>query len=170
MKRQLGFLGMLLTCSLAACAAEPWSLERALDYAQAHNPTRASQQQRIAAAQAGLEQANSAFWPRLQAQSGYTRTDNPMMVFAQHSEPTGLTLFARLQRRSRCGQPQRARHRSVPLYAGGRNVAGRQAAKRTPRPRSKESAAVRNALGFVGRARVHTVLKTRQFIRATERR
>ena len=37
--------------------------------------------QRIAAARAGLEQANAAFWPRLQFQSGYTRTDNPMMAF-----------------------------------------------------------------------------------------
>ena len=45
------------------------------------NPDARLARQRIAAAQAGLEQANAAFWPRLQFQSSYTRTDNPMLVF-----------------------------------------------------------------------------------------
>ena len=81
MKRAVGFLGLWLALSLAANAAEPWTLERALDYALAHNPDARIAQQRIAVAQAGLEQANSTFWPRLQVQSGYTRTDNPMMAF-----------------------------------------------------------------------------------------
>lgn len=81
MKRQAGLLGLLLTCALTASASEPWTLERALDYALAHNPDARLAEQRMAAAQAGLEPANSAFWPRLQFQSSYTRTDNPMMVF-----------------------------------------------------------------------------------------
>jgi len=28
-----------------------------------------------------VDQANAAFWPRVQLQSSYTHTDNPMMVF-----------------------------------------------------------------------------------------
>ena len=81
MKKLPGFLALSLLCSLAAGAAEPWTLERALDYALSHNPDARIAQQRIMAAQAGLEQADSAFWPHLQFQSSYTRTDNPMMVF-----------------------------------------------------------------------------------------
>jgi outer membrane protein TolC len=67
--------------SVSVSAAEPWTLESALDYALGHNPDARIAQQRLAAAQAGLEQANSAFWPKLQVQSGYTRTDNPMLAF-----------------------------------------------------------------------------------------
>src|SRR5512142_1037809 len=77
----VGFVfGAILVCRLAA-AEEPWTLERALEQALVHNPDARLARNRIAAAQAGLEQANAAFWPRLQFQSSYTRTDNPMQVF-----------------------------------------------------------------------------------------
>lgn len=168
MNRLLAFLGLLLTCLLAASAAEPWTLERALDHALAHNPDARIAQQRIAVAQAGLEQANSTFWPRLQVQSSYSRTDNPMLVFGsilnQRSYSPSLNFNAvpdvdNLNARGIV---------TVPLYAGGRNVAGRQAAKATAESARQESAAVRNALGFEVSRAFHTVLKTRQFIQATE--
>src|SRR5262249_27890354 len=73
-------LGWTLTLN-AALASEPWTLERALEQALAQNPDTEIARHRIAAAQAGLEQANAACWPRLQFQSSYMRTDNPMQVF-----------------------------------------------------------------------------------------
>jgi len=168
MRRPRGFLGMWLVCSVTAGAAEPWSLERALAYALAHNPDAQIAQQRIDAAQARLEQANSAFWPRLQVQSGYTRTDNPMMVFGsilnQRSYSTSLNFndvpdVDDLNARGIV---------TVPLYAGGRNVASRQAAKANTEAARQERAAIRNALGFEVSRAFHTVLKTRQFIHAAE--
>lgn len=168
MKRLLGSLGVLVAGALAVNAAEPWSLERALDYALAHNPDARIAQQRIAATQAGLEQANSSFWPRLQVQSSYTRTDNPMQVFGsilnQRSYSTSLNFndvpdVDNLNTRGVV---------TVPLYTGGRNVAGRQAAKANTEAAKLEHAAIRNALGFEVVRAFHTVLKTRQFIRATE--
>lgn len=81
MKLPLAFVTGMLACAFAAQAADIWTLERSLDYALANNPDARIAQQRIAAAQAGLEQANSAFWPKLQVQSSYTRTDNPMLAF-----------------------------------------------------------------------------------------
>jgi outer membrane protein len=168
MKRRIGILGLLLACSLMAGAAEPWTLERSLDYALAHNPDARIARQRMAAAQAGLEQAGSAFWPRLQVQSSYTRTDNPMLTFGtilnQRSFSTSLDFndvpdVDDLNARGIV---------TVPLYAGGRNVAGRQAAQANTQAAKQESAAVRNALGFEVVRAFETVLKTRQFIRATE--
>ena len=50
MKGQLGWFGLLLACSLTAGAAEPWTLEHALDYALAHNPDAQIAQPRIALA------------------------------------------------------------------------------------------------------------------------
>jgi outer membrane protein TolC len=168
MKRLLGSLGVLVAGALAVNAAEPWSLERALNHALAHNPDARIAQQRIAAAQAGLEQANSAFWPRLQVQSSYTRTDNPMQVFGsilnQRTYRTSLNFndvpdVDNLNARGVV---------TVPLYTGGRNVAGRQAAKANTEAAKLEQAAIRNVLGFEVVRAFHTVLKTRQFIRATE--
>ena len=78
-----GFAWDIVPGSLASAANRGrWS---ALDYAVAHNPDARLAQQRINAAQAGLEQADSAFWPQLQVQSSYTRTDNPMMAFGTSS-------------------------------------------------------------------------------------
>jgi outer membrane protein TolC len=170
MKPSRGLLGLLLTASLAAGAAEPWTLERSLDYALAHNPDARIAQQRIAAAQAGLEQANSTFWPRLQLQSGYTRTDNPMMAFGDilaqraynYSAPPNFNNLPDVDDFNARGLV------TVPLYAGGRQVAGRQAARANTEAAKQESAAVRNALSFEVARAFHTVLKTRQFIAAAE--
>jgi outer membrane protein TolC len=167
MKLPLGLFGWLLTCSLAA-AAEPWTLERALDYALAHNPDAQIAQQRINAVQAGLEQAAAAFWPQLQVQSGYTRTDNPMMVFgdilAQHAynyaTPPDFNNLPNMDDANVQGIV------TVPLYAGGRNIANRAAAKANTQAARQDSAAVRNALGFEVTRAFYTVLKTRQFVRA----
>jgi outer membrane protein TolC len=169
MKRLPGFLALWLACSLTADAAEPWTLERSLDYALAHNPDARIAQQRIAAAQAGLEQANSAFWPRLQAQSSYTRTDNPMMVFGsilnQRAYPGPSLNFNDVPDVDNLNAKGLV---TLPLYAGGRNVAGRQAAKANTEAAKQDSAAIRNALGFEVSQTFYTVLKTRQFIRAAE--
>jgi len=170
MKRQLGFLAGLLACALVARAADVWTLERSLDYVLAHNPDARIAQQRIAVAQAGLEQANSAFWPRLQVQSGYTRTDNPMMVFGDilaqraynYSSPPDFNNLPDVDDFNARGIV------TVPLYSGGRNVAGRQAAKANTEAAKQEGAAVRNALGFEVSRAFHTVRKTRQFIQAAE--
>jgi len=168
MKGHLGFLGLWLTFSLAASAAEPWTLERALDYALAHNPDARIAQQRISTAQAGLEQANSAFWPRLQFQSSYTRTDNPMLVFGNVLNQRSYNSALNFNDVPDVDNLNARGVVSIPLYAGGRNVAGREAAKANSAAAKEESVAVSNALGFEVSRTFHTVLKTRQFIQATE--
>jgi outer membrane protein TolC len=157
-----------LALSLAANAADPWTLERALDYALTHNPDARIAQQRIAAAQAGLEQANSTFWPRLQVQSGYTRTDNPMMAFGSILNQRSYNSSLNFNDVPGVDDLNAQGMITVPLYAGGRNVAGRQAAKATTGAAKQESAAIRNELGFEVSRAFHTVLKTRQFILAAE--
>ena len=72
-------------------------MERALEYALAHNPDTQLARQRVAVAQAGLEQANAAFWPRLQFQSSYIRTDNPMTAFGYILNQTSLFVIAEFQ-------------------------------------------------------------------------
>jgi outer membrane protein TolC len=168
MKWLLGFLGLWLAFALAADASETWTLERALDYALAHNPDARIAQQRIAAAQAGLEQANSAFWPRLQVQSSYTRTDNPMMVFGSILNQRSYNSSLNFNDVPDVDNLNAKGLVTLPLYAGGRNVAGRQAAKANTEAAKQDGGAIRNALGFEVSQTFYTVLKTRQFIQAAE--
>jgi len=157
-----------LLCSLAVGAAEPWTLERALDYALSHNPDARLAQQRIMAAQAGLEQADSAFWPHLQFQSSYTRTDNPMMVFGSILNQRAYNSSLNFNDVPNVDDLNVRGLVTVPLYAGGKIMAGREAAKANTQAAKQTSAAVRNELGFEVVRAFQTILKTRQFINATE--
>lgn len=168
MKRLPGFLALSLLCSLAAVAAEPWTLERALDYALAHSPDARLAQQRIMVAQAGLEQADSVFWPHLQFQSSYTRTDNPMMVFGSILNQRAYNSSLNFNDVPAVDDLNMRGLVMVPLYAGGRIKAGRDAAKANTEAAKQTSAAVRNELGFEVVRAFQTVLKTRQFVHATE--
>ena len=167
MRMRLESIVLLLICSVAS-ASESWTLERVLDYALDNNPDARIALQRVAAAQAGLEQANSAFRPRFQIQSSYSRTDNPMMVFGsilnQRSYRSSLDFndvpgIDNLNTRGIV---------TVPLYTSGRNVAGRAVAEANTEAARYQSFAVRNALSFEVVRSYHTVLKTRQFVFAAE--
>jgi outer membrane protein len=168
MKLPLAFVAGLLAGAFTTRAADIWTLERSLDYALAHNPDARIAQQRIAAVQAGLEQANSAFWPKLQIESSYTRTDNPMLAFGSILNQRSYSSSLNFNDVPDVDNLNARGVVTVPIYAGGRNVAGRQAAKANTEAAKLERAAVRNALGFEVSRAFHTVLKTGQFIRATE--
>mgnify|MGYP001556539390 CR=1 FL=1 len=55
MKALTQTITFLMFLSVAATGAEPWTLERALDFGLAHNPDARLAQQRIAIALAGLD-------------------------------------------------------------------------------------------------------------------
>jgi outer membrane protein len=168
MTKQLGILGLLLSWSLSALCAEPWTLERALQQAMAANPDARLAQQRIVAAQAGLEQANAAFWPRVQLQSSYTGSDNPMLAFGSILNQRAYSSSLNFNDVPSVDDLNARGLVTVPLYAGGRNTATRKAAKANTDAARQDNAAVRNALGFEVSRAFYTVLKTRQFIRAAE--
>ncbi len=157
-----------MLASQPVAGVEPWTLERALEQALAHNPDARLARNRIAAAQAGLEQANAAFWPRLQFQSSYTRTDNPMMVFGSILNQRAFSQSLNFNDVPDVDDLNARGLVTVPLYTGGRNKAGREAAKANTEAAKQDNEAVRNALAFEVARAFHTVLKTREFIRAAE--
>lgn len=168
MKTSLGFLAGVLVGSLAAQAAEPWTLEQAIRHALTNSPDARLAVQRIAAAQAGLSQAQAAFSPHLQFQSSYTRTDNPMMVFGSILNQRSFNSSLNFNDVPDIDNANVKGLVTMPLYAGGRNVAGRDAAKASTEAARHNAEAVRNALAFEVARAFHTVLKTREFIKATE--
>jgi outer membrane protein TolC len=80
MKSPIFVLGMAVGFVWSLAASEPWTLDQAIRCALTNSPDARLAWQRIAAAQAVLNQARSAFSSQLQFQSSYTRTDNPMLV------------------------------------------------------------------------------------------
>jgi outer membrane protein len=165
---QRGLLGLLLTWSLAAAAADPWTLEQALDFALTNSPDVRLAQQRIKAARAGLEQADSAFWPRLQFQSSYTRTDNPMMVFGSILNQRSYEPSLNFNDVPDVDDLNVRGLATMPLYAGGRSAANRAASKAGTEAAEEDARAVRNTLAFEVTRTFYTVLKTRRFIQAAE--
>ncbi len=148
--------------------AEPWTLPQALNYALTNSPDTRLAQQRITAARAGLRQANAAFSPQVQFQSSYIRTDNPILVFGSALNQRSFSLGMNFNDVPDADDLNVKGLVTLPLYAGGRNVAGRNAAKANTEAAKLNAAAVRNALAFEVARAFHTVLKTRQFIQATE--
>lgn len=168
MKVRLGILGLLCALGVIARGAEAWTLDRAIRYALTNSPDARIAQQRIAAAQAGLTQARAAFSPQLQLQSSYLRTDNPMLAFGsilnQQAFDPGLD-FNDVPDQDNLNVKGLI---TMPLYAGGQNVAGRDAAKASVAAAREEATATRHALAFEVARAFHTINKTREFIKATE--
>lgn len=166
------FAMLTLLAGLNGGTPEVWTFERAVQFALTNSPDARIALQRIAAAQAGLKQANAMAWPKLQLQSGYTRTDNPMMVFgsilnqrAFGKPPLGPIDFNDVPDLDNLNVKGLL---TMPLYAGGQIRAGREAARAYTDAARQASEAVRNTLAFEVARAFHTVHKAREFVRAAE--
>jgi outer membrane protein len=151
-----------------AGGAELLTLDKGIELALAQNPDARLADHRIAAARAALREANSAFWPKVQFRPSYVGTDNPASVFMsainQREFTPGLDF----------NHPPTVDHLnvkgtvSVPLYHGGRMVAGREAATAMTEAARRNADAVRNRLAFEVSRAWFSILKTREFIQSAE--
>lgn len=161
-------LGGMLMAAGRVGGAEPWTLERSLAQAMVQNPDARIARERIAAARAGLAQADASYWPQVQVQSSYTRTDNPMMAFGSILNQRAFRSSLNFNDVPDMDDLNLKGMVTMPLYRGGRNKAGREAAKANVDAARQEDVAVRNALGFEVARAFYTVLKTREFILAAD--
>ncbi|MCC6819327.1 MAG: TolC family protein [Verrucomicrobia subdivision 3 bacterium] len=168
MKKQLGGSGLLLAFAFAAVAAEPWTLERAVRHALTNSPDVRIAGQRIVAAQAGIAQANAAFWPRATFQSGYNVTDNPMLSFGNILNQRAYSPSINFNDVPDTDNLNVRGLLTVPLYTGGKVTADRKAAKANTAAARQEAEAVRNTLGFEVARGFFTAQKTRTFIQAAQ--
>lgn len=144
-----------------------WTLESAVRYAIANSPNTRAAQYRIAAAEAGIQQANAAFMPQLSVGSSYLVTDNPMLVFGSALNQNAFD-FSLINNAPDTDNFNVHGMLSVPLYNGGRNAAGRRAAKSQAAAAEQLSRGVRNNLSFEVARAFHTIRKAHEFVRATE--
>ena len=164
----------MLLVALAACsffaarAAEPWTFEQAVSFTLTNSPDARIAQQRIAAARAGIAQADAAVWPRLQFQSSYGWTDNPMLAFGAILNQRAFSPSLDFNDVPSTDNLNLRGVVTAPLYSGGQIRAGRTAARAGAQAAAWEAEAVRSTLGFEAARAFHTVLKARAFIRASE--
>jgi outer membrane protein TolC len=167
MRRILLSLAILAFPALLG-AAEPLSLQNALAIAARENPDARIAAQRILAAQAGIDQANSAFWPKLQLQFSYLRTDNPMQVFGSILNQRSYSARLDFNDVPDMDNLNAKALLAMPLYTGGATRANRDAARADAVAAKWDAQAVRNALEFEVSRAYFTVQKGEQFIRASE--
>lgn len=173
MPRLMMFAGLMLGAIVRAEAVPlRLGLAQAIETALTNNPDVIMALERIRAADATLMQANSAAWPKLQLQSAYTRTDNPMMVFgsilnqrAFGRPPIGPIDFNDVPDIDNLNVRGVA---TMPLYTGGQVRNARSAARAYVQATREQAEAVRQAIAFEVVRAYHTVLKTREFILAAE--
>jgi outer membrane protein len=168
MKKTLLFGALMLKLALPAEAAESWTLERAIRHALTNSPEARLALHRITAAQAGLQAARAAFSPQLQFQAGYLRTDNPMLVFGSILNQRAFNSSLDFNDVPDIDNASARGVLTMPLYAGGRNTAGRNAAQARGEAAKQDADAIRQSLAFEVARAFHTVLKTRAFIEATD--
>ena len=151
-----------------AHALEPWTLEAALAKAGSDNPDAVSADYRIALSEAVLQQANSVFWPQLRAQSAWMRTNNPAMVFGSVLNQKAFSSSLDFNDVPTADNLNLKGSIMMPLFSGGRNSAGREAALALQEAARYEAQAVRSVLGLEVAKAFFTILKAREFIKTAE--
>lgn len=149
-------------------AAEVWTLPRSLEYALANNPDSRIARHRISVANATLGQANSAFWPKAQVQSSYTRTDNPMLAFGSILNQRAFDPSLNFNDVPEADDINVRAIITAPIYAGGRNVAERKAAKSNRSAARLDDSALRNQLEFEVVRAFLSIHRARQLTRSAE--
>lgn len=145
-----------------------WTLEQAIGTALTNNPSARIASHRLRAARAIVEQADSALWPKLQFESSYTRTDNPMMVFGSILNQRAFSPALDFNDVPEVDNLDVRGIVTVPLYTGGLISGNRRAARAGTEAARADAEAVRQTLAFEVARTFQTVLKTREFVRAAE--
>lgn len=168
MNRTFLILTVLLMVGALSAAEQPWTLEHALAQVRDANPDARIARQRILAAQAGLEQAQSTWWPQLQFQSGYIYTDNPVTVFGAVLNQQSFSPSLDFNHVPDTDNLNLRGTISMPLYEGGRLTARRAAAKANAEASQYDQASVEQALSFEVTRAWFTVRKAGAFLAAAE--
>lgn len=166
MKARSILLALALTA--ASVTAETVTFDRAISEALSGNPNAQVAEARLAAAEAVLMQANAAFQPKLSVESSYLRTNQPVSVFGSVLNQRAFSPALNFNDVPDVDNWNARGVLSVPLYAGGRNVAKRDAALAALAASGHGAEAVRQMLGYEVAQTYLMVWKTRALQRAAD--
>lgn len=167
MLRVIAIVSLALAGARAGVGAS-YTLDGAVRRALADNPDARIATSRLAAAQAALLQAGAAFQPQVRIESSYVGTDRPVSVFGFALNQESFSPALNFNNVPAADNWNARGLLTVPLYAGGRNVAGREAARAGLAAAGHDAEAVRRLLAFDVARTFHLVGKTRSLIEAAE--
>ena len=110
-------------------AAAPWTLDEAIAQAAVSSPDALIARQRLEAANALVEQANSANAPRVNLSASYMQTNNPMMAFGSILSQGAFNFGLDFNNPGQVDNLNVAGTVGYNLYSGGRKSAGIAAAR-----------------------------------------
>lgn len=176
MKRRIRPLALALLLGITVPAAaeitspvpDPWTPENAVRYALAHNPDTAITRQRIAAAEAVVQQAYAAFYPRLDLNASYQQTNNPMYSFGNILNQGVFNDTIDFNDPGTSDNLSVNATVSYRLYNGGRDQAGLEAAEAGKNSSLFEMDIVRSQLGFAVIKTFFTIVQTEETVQARE--
>lgn len=113
----------------AALRAESWTLDRAVATALERHPDARVARARVDAAQAMVDQAQSAWRPQVSLSGRYTDTNSPMMAFGSILNQRAFNFGLDFNRPGNIDNLNATGTVAYNLYTGGRATAGRNAAK-----------------------------------------
>jgi len=127
---------------------EKWSVQEAVSYALANNPDTRAALERMAASEADLKAARSAFYPQLGLAVEYSRTNNPMYSFGNILNQGMFTNSIDFNDPGTTDTLQTKGIIQYRLYNGGRDVAAVDAAESQGQASTQENEAIRLQLEY----------------------
>ncbi len=158
----------LLLLPLAVASAAPWTAADAVATALRENPDAALARQRIAAAEAMIEQANAAWLPQLSVSGRYTETNSPMMAFGSILNQRAFNFGLDFNQPGRIDNLNLAGTVGYNLYSGGRATAGRAAARAGARAAEEDLRAAHQQLAAEAIKALLNLRKAREAVSAIE--
>lgn len=158
----------LLLLPLASASAAPWTAADAVATALRENPDAALARQRIAAAEAMIEQANAAWMPQLSVSGRYTETNSPMMAFGSILNQRAFNFGLDFNQPGRIDNLNLTGTVGYNLYSGGRATAGRAAARAGARAAEEDLRAAHQQLATEAIKALLNLRKAREAVSAVE--
>ena len=161
-------LALLAGAALAAEAAEPWGLDRAVATALRRSPDSQIARARIEAAQALVEQSQSAWLPQVSVAGRYSETNSPMMAFGSILNQRAFNFGLDFNSPGRIDDLSASGTVAYNLYSGGRASAARSAARAGSDAAAGDWQETRNQLAADVVKAVLNLRKAREAVRAVE--
>jgi len=175
--RRIGLfcIGLLLLTSLshaaestAVATPETWTLRNAVRFALKNNPDSRMGKNRIEAAQAAITMEKSSFYPRVDLNSRYDQTNNPMYSFGNILNQGAFNNaidFNHPGRTDSLGAGVRLGYR---FFNGGRDLAGLKAAEAQAVSSRMELAAVQAQLSFEVIRSFQLIVQAEEMVKAQQ--
>ena len=164
-------LRLILLAALACPSIqgfESLTLDEAIQRALADNPDARIAASRIAAAEGSLVQARAAFQPQVRVQSGYIVTNQPVSVFGMALNQQSFSSALNFNDVPDSDNWATGAIVTMPLYAGGKNVAGRDAAQKMLEATRHRADGLRDLLPLEVTKTFLLIYKTRALILAAQ--